>query len=72
MEVFLILFKFFLLSCASLAILTTVGIVLSVLFEALRFFDSVSIIDFIFGTHWSPQISIREDQVGSSGAFGSA
>jgi phosphate transport system permease protein len=41
-----------------------------VLFEALRFFDSVSIVDFIFGTHWSPQMSIREDQVGSSGAFG--
>ncbi len=59
-----------LMSCASLAILTTVGIVFSVLFEAIRFFDSVSILEFIFGTHWSPQIAIREDQVGSSGAFG--
>lgn len=59
-----------LMSCASLAILTTVGIVFSVLFEAIRFFDSVSIFEFIFGTHWSPQIAIREDQVGSSGAFG--
>ncbi len=55
---------------ASVAILTTLGIIFSVLFEALRFFDSVSIVDFIFGTHWSPQMSIREDQVGSSGAFG--
>lgn len=62
--------KFLLLSCASLAIITTVGIVFSVLFEAMRFFDSVSILEFIFGTHWSPQIAIREDQVGSSGAFG--
>ena len=62
--------KIILMSCASLAILTTVGIVFSVLFEAVRFFDSVSIIEFIFGTHWSPQIAIREDQVGSSGAFG--
>lgn len=59
-----------LLSCACLAILTTIGIVFSVLFEALRFFESVSILEFIFGTHWSPQIAIREDQVGSSGAFG--
>lgn len=59
-----------LLSCACLAILTTIGIVFSVLFEALRFFESVSIFEFIFGTHWSPQIAIREDQVGSSGAFG--
>ena len=62
--------KIILMSCASLAILTTVGIVFSVLFEAMRFFDSVSILEFIFGTHWSPQIAIREDQVGSSGAFG--
>lgn len=59
-----------LLACASIAIFTTVGIVFSVLFEAIRFFDSVSIFEFVFGTHWSPQISIREDQVGSSGAFG--
>ena len=29
------------------------------------------VFDFIFGMHWSPQIAIREDQVGSSGAFGS-
>ena len=59
-----------LLACASLAILTTVGIVFSVLFEAMRFFDTVSIFEFIFGTHWSPQMAIRADQVGSSGAFG--
>jgi len=59
-----------LLLAASLAIFTTVGIVFSVLFEALRFFDTVSILEFIFGTHWSPQMSIREGQVGSSGAFG--
>ena len=62
--------RIILMSCASLAILTTVGIVFSVLFEAMRFFDSVSILEFIFGTHWSPQIAIRDDQVGSSGAFG--
>ena len=62
--------RIILMSCASLAILTTVGIVFSVLFEAMRFFDRVSILEFIFGTHWSPQIAIRDDQVGSSGAFG--
>ncbi len=56
--------------CSAVAIVTTVGIVLSVLFEAIRFFESVSIIDFIFGTSWSPQTAIREDQVGSSGSFG--
>ncbi|MFK8078756.1 MAG: phosphate ABC transporter permease subunit PstC [Granulosicoccus sp.] len=62
--------RVFLVSCASLAILTTLGIVLSVLFESIRFFQQVSIIDFITGTKWSPQTAIRVDQVGSSGAFG--
>ncbi len=56
--------------CASIAILTTVGIVMSVLFESLRFFDAVPPSEFLFGTHWSPQTAIREDQVGGSGSFG--
>jgi phosphate transport system permease protein len=58
------------IGCAVIAILTTVGIVMSVLFEALRFFQSVSPIEFLFGLDWSPQTAIRADQVGSSGAFG--
>lgn len=62
--------NFFLLSCASIAILTTIGIVLSVLFESLRFFQQVNFFDFITGTKWSPQTAIRADQVGSSGSFG--
>ena len=62
--------RFFLVSCASIAILTTLGIVLSVLFESMRFFQQVSIIEFVTGTKWSPQTAIRADQVGSSGAFG--
>ncbi len=52
------------------AILTTLGIVLSLVFESLRFFQTVSPIEFLFGTRWSPQTAIRADQVGSSGAFG--
>jgi len=55
---------------AAIAVLTTLGIVLSVLFEATRFFAKVPISDFLFGLKWSPQMAIREDQVGSSGAFG--
>ena len=59
------------LGLASLiAILTTFGIVLSLLYESIEFFSRVSPIEFIFGTHWSPQTAIRADQVGSSGAFG--
>ena len=50
--------------------LTTIGIVFSVLFETVRFFERVSPLDFLFGTQWSPQTAIRADQVGSSGAFG--
>ena len=55
---------------ASVAILTTIGIVMSVLFESLRFFHKIPITDFLFGLEWSPQIAIRPDQVGASGAFG--
>ncbi len=60
----------FLIISSTIAILTTVGIVFSVLFESLRFFSFVSIVDFLFGTQWSPQIALRADQAGSSGAFG--
>ncbi len=59
-----------LLGCSLIAILTTIGIVLSVLFESLQFFRLVPVTEFIFGTQWSPQLAIRADQVGSSGAFG--
>ena len=59
-----------LVACASVAVLTTVGIVFSVLFETLRFFSKVPWYEFLFGTQWSPQTAIRADQVGSSGAFG--
>ena len=62
--------KALLIACSSIAIFTTIGIVLSVLFEAMRFFDIIPFIDFLFGLEWSPQMSIRADQVGSSGAFG--
>jgi phosphate transport system permease protein len=64
------IFKLLLIASSSIAILTTVGIVLSVLFEALRFFDRVNVFDFLFGLQWSPQIAIREDQVGAEGSFG--
>lgn len=60
----------FLIACSSLAILTTIGIVFSVLFESLRFFGKVPFAEFVFGLHWSPQTAIRADQVGSSGSFG--
>jgi phosphate transport system permease protein len=56
--------------CSTVAIFTTIGIVLSVLFEAIRFFNQIPAIEFLFGLKWSPQIAIRADQVGASGSFG--
>jgi phosphate transport system permease protein len=57
-------------ACAAVAILVTLGIVSSLLFESVRFFRAVSVSDFAFGLQWSPQTALRTDQVGSSGAFG--
>ncbi|EHK58129.1 phosphate ABC transporter permease subunit PstC [Allomesorhizobium alhagi] len=45
----------FLILCSVVAILTTIGIVLSLIFESLRFFQQVPFYKFLFGTHWSPQ-----------------
>ncbi len=56
--------------CSMIAILTTIGIILSLLFEAIRFFNKVPPADFLFGLEWSPQTAIRADQVGAEGAFG--
>jgi phosphate transport system permease protein len=62
--------NYILIACSTIAIFTTIGIVLSVLYEALRFFKQIPISEFLFGLKWSPQMAIRADQVGSSGAFG--
>lgn len=59
-----------LLLCSLVAITTTIGIVISLLFESIRFFHHVSPVEFLFGLHWSPQIALREGQVGASGQFG--
>ena len=60
----------FLIICSTIAIFTTLGIVLSLVFEAARFFAEVPPLEFLFGLHWSPQTAIRADQVGASGSFG--
>ena len=59
-----------LIACSVVAIFTTVGIILSLVFEAIRFFLYVSPVDFLFGLEWSPQMAMRADQVGASGSFG--
>ena len=63
---------------AVVAVLTTIGIVASLLFEAVRFFREISLFDFFFGTHWSPMTALRpgdtsaadEFVAGSTGSFG--
>jgi phosphate transport system permease protein len=62
--------RIILMLSSGIAVMATIGIVLSVLFEALRFFEAVPVWDFLFGLEWSPQTAMRSDQVGSSGAFG--
>ncbi len=64
------LIRAILFSCSAVAIFITIGIVASLVFEALRFFQSVSIFEFLFGLEWSPQTALREDQVGATGRFG--
>ena len=60
-----------LMACAAgLAILVTLGIVASLLFETLRFFERVPVTAFLFGLEWSPQTAIRAEQVGAEGSFG--
>lgn len=50
-----------LLIASLIAILTTIGIVASLLFESIRFFGKVGIFDFLFGTRWSPQAASGGD-----------
>jgi len=62
--------RVFLFTSSSIAVLTTISIVLALALETLRFFQHVPLLDFLFGLKWSPQIALRADQAGSSGAFG--
>jgi len=59
-----------LFASSGVAVLTTLGILASVLYEAWQFFGKVSPFEFLFGTTWSPQVALRADQSGSSGSFG--
>lgn len=60
--------KVLLVICSTIAILTTIGIVLSMVGETLKFFSFVSPVDFFFGTTWNPRFSTVG--VGEQGSFG--
>ena len=57
----------FLASSSLIAIITTIGIVVSVVFESLRFFQLVPVTEFLFNTTWNPQFEGAE-RAGSGGA----
>ncbi len=55
-----------LLGASLVAILTTIGIFVSLIFETLRFFGMVNPLDFLFGTHWGPDPMSNPDNPDSS------
>jgi phosphate transport system permease protein len=56
--------------CSLVAVAVTIGIVLSLVVEALEFFKKIPITEFLFSTEWSPQTALRTDQVAAEGKFG--
>ena len=56
-----IILKILLFTSSLVAILTTLGIITSLLFESLKFFSTINIFDFLFGTSWSPQRAFVRD-----------
>jgi phosphate transport system permease protein len=58
------------IGCSTIAIFTTFGIVLSLIYESWAFFQLVPLHEFLFGLQWEPQIAIRADQIAGAGAFG--
>jgi len=60
--------RILLLACSVVAILTTFGIVASLLTEAMRFFSFVNPLDFFFGTVWNPRFSTTG--AGGGGEYG--
>ncbi|MDY8108642.1 phosphate ABC transporter permease subunit PstC [Fulvimarina sp. 2208YS6-2-32] len=58
-----------LIVASSIAILTTVGIIFSMLFETIDFFGRISPMEFFFGTTWEPRFSAAGSG-GTEGQFG--
>lgn len=59
--------KVFMGLCASVSILISVGILFSMVFESYKFFHGYSIVDFLFGLHWSPNTYGTGVETGSFG-----
>lgn len=59
-----------LIAASTVAILTTVGIVFSVIFETLHFFQTVPPFEFFFGTVWDPRFTAAGSDGSAGGQFG--
>ena len=55
------IFKIVLISCSVVAVLTTAGIIFSLLLESIKFFSQINFFDFLFGLGWSPQKAFVSD-----------
>ncbi|NVJ95848.1 MAG: phosphate ABC transporter permease subunit PstC [Marivivens sp.] len=53
--------RYVLITAASIAILTTIGIVLSLIFNTVKFFGMYSATDFFFGLSWLPRFQGESD-----------
>ena len=56
-----VILKGLLFASSLIAILTTLGIIFSLLFESIKFFSVINIFDYLFGTNWSPQRAFVSD-----------
>jgi phosphate transport system permease protein len=59
-----------LVMASTVAILTTVGIIFSMLFETIHFFGLADPLGFFFGTVWDPRFSAAGSTGGGEGQFG--
>lgn len=56
--------KYALMACALITVLTTVGIIAILVFEAFRFFRTVPVFDFLLGTNWTPLFAGLQQEFG--------
>ncbi len=58
------LIRYVLIACSLLTVLTTIGIVLILVFEAYNFFREVAVWDFLFGLTWTPLFEGTQQEFG--------
>ncbi len=61
---------FLMFTTALIGILITAAITVSILFEAIKFFEISSISEFLFGLKWNPQMAVHAEQSVTQSHFG--